>query len=60
LTAGELEYLVLADSVLVVHGDAGTTAITDDREATFADRYRPGLDVLGGGGEARWRDKDIR
>ena len=46
-----LEYLVLADSVLVVSGDAGTTAITDDREATFADRYRPSLDVLGEAGE---------
>src|SRR5262245_14586028 len=42
-----LEYLVLADSVLIVSGDAGTTAITDDREATFADRYRPSLDLLG-------------
>jgi len=46
-----LEYLVLADSVLVVHGEAGTTAITDDRETTFADRYRPALDVLGESGE---------
>src|SRR5262245_41048194 len=53
-----IEYLVLADSVLVVSGQSGTIAITDDREAEFAVRYRPPPDMLGRSGEEH--DEAIR
>ncbi|HYJ67912.1 MAG TPA: hypothetical protein VEX15_09640 [Nocardioidaceae bacterium] len=43
---GQLEHLVLADAVLVARGASGTRAITDHREATFAEQYRPLLGVL--------------
>src|SRR5262245_8426135 len=46
-----LEYLVLADSVLLIRGQSATTALTDAREASFADRYRPPVDVLEQPGE---------
>jgi Protein phosphatase 2C len=42
-----LEYLVLADSVLVARGNAGTQAITDNREAMLAEQFRPLLAVAG-------------
>lgn len=48
-----LEYLVLADSVLVVSGKGGTSAITDNREAAFADRYRPSAAALGAPSQSR-------
>lgn len=47
-----LEYLVLADSVMVFRGERGTTAITDDREAAFAKRHRPSASTLGKTGES--------
>lgn len=43
---GGLEYLVLAGSYLVARGRYGTQAVTDDRQATFAEQYRPLLAVL--------------
>jgi hypothetical protein len=43
---GQLEHLVLADAVLVARGASGTRAITDHREATIAEQYRPLLGVL--------------
>lgn len=46
-----LEYLVLADSVLVARGQAGTRAITDNRGTVLADQYRPLLAVVGASGK---------
>jgi hypothetical protein len=43
---GQMEHLVLGDTVLVARGASGTRAITDRREATIADQYRPLLGVL--------------
>jgi hypothetical protein len=42
-----LEYLVLADSALVARGHSGTQAISDNREAMFAEQYQPLLAVVG-------------
>lgn len=53
-----LEYLVLADSVLLIRGHESTAAITDDREAVFAEQLRPPQDVLGQVGDAH--DQAIR
>jgi len=41
----ELEYLALADSVLVLEHDSGVEAITDTRIADLERRYRPDVDA---------------
>jgi hypothetical protein len=48
---GQLEAMVLADTVLVARGAPGTRAITDQREATIAEQYRPLLGVLSQSGQ---------
>ncbi|MGI9003694.1 MAG: protein phosphatase 2C domain-containing protein [Pseudonocardia sp.] len=42
---GVLEYLVLADSVLVIETTRGVKAISDGREASVGDRYRHALEA---------------
>ena len=51
-TAGTLDYLVLADSVLVldVLDEAEPTVVCDDREAQIGAAYRASMDALPSGG----------
>jgi hypothetical protein len=49
---GTLRYLVLADSVLVLHGSDQQIVISDDREATVGRRYRTTMDRVEGGTRA--------
>jgi len=44
-----LDYLVLADSVLLLHNDQQTRAITDNREAEVGQRLRAPMDALPSG-----------
>jgi hypothetical protein len=49
----ELDYLVLADSTLVLEdGQAGLTVVSDQREAEIGRRYRAEMDALTGGSPA--------
>lgn len=45
----ELQHLVLADSVLVLHNDRETLVITDDRESEVGRRLRGAMDALPSG-----------
>ena len=47
--AGELDYLVLADSVLVLETGEQTVAICDDREAEVGQHHRAAMDALPSG-----------
>jgi hypothetical protein len=47
--AGELDYLVLADSVLVLETSTQTHAICDDREAQVGQHHRAAMDALRSG-----------
>jgi hypothetical protein len=47
--AGELDYLVLADSVLLLETRDQTRAICDDREAQVGQRHRAAMDALPSG-----------
>jgi hypothetical protein len=50
---GDLDYLVLADSTLVLEDvQAGLTVVTDQREAEIGRRYRAEMDALIGGSPA--------
>ncbi|TCC44391.1 integrase [Kribbella pittospori] len=51
-SAERLEYLVLADSVLLLQGSEGITVVTDDREARVGQRYRESMDALHSGSPA--------
>ncbi|MBP2474003.1 hypothetical protein JOF53_002875 [Crossiella equi] len=48
---GQVEYLLLADSTLVIESPTGNTAVTDDREAQVGARYRQEMDAMPNGSE---------
>ncbi len=53
---GRFEYLVLADSVLVLQSENGTTVVTDDREARIGAQYRAAMDAAPNGTGAHARE----
>ena len=48
-TRDALEYLVLADSTLLLRGPGGVRVLTDDREAVVGQQYRTTMDALPSG-----------
>ena len=53
IRSGRLEYLVLADSPLVIRYETGDVQVVmDDREARIGQRYRQGMDATTAGTEA--------
>ena len=50
--ADRLQYLVLADSVLLLEGPTGLSVVTDDREAQVGQKYRDRMDALASGSSA--------